>query len=140
MILYAFRLRFDNTTTLLNFLSMISDQARKAMVAITITNYIKATAMPCMNLLAECRNLTTVRILNGVGANSTAQKTAKSFFTEAGRLLQTIVTTAGGDKAAALSTVTFGKGCLNTKEEDELVPWDEEEAESFVEQITEKLK
>lgn len=110
------------------------------MVAITITNYVKATAMPCMNLLAECRNLTAVRILNGVGANSTAQKTAKSFFTEAGRLLQTIVTTAGGDKDAAFSTITFGKGCLNTKEEDEIAPWDEDETDSFVEQITKKLK
>lgn len=140
IILYAFRLRFDNTTTLLNFLSTITDEARKAMVAITITSYIKATAMPCMNLLAECRNLTKVSILNGVGTNTTPQKAAKAFFTEANRLLQTIVTTAGGNKDAALNVVTFGKGCLTIKEEDEIVAWDDDQVETFVEGVTEKLK
>ncbi|KAH0287351.1 hypothetical protein KCU62_g6028, partial [Aureobasidium sp. EXF-3399] len=140
MILYGYRLRFDNTTTLLNFLSMIGDEARKAMVTITITSYVKATAMPCMNLLAECRNLTKINILNGVGANSTPQKTAKSFFTEANRLLQTLVNTAGGNKDAAFSIIIFGKGCLTTKEEDEIVAWDDDESDDFVKQITDKLK
>jgi len=119
---------------------MITDDARKAMLAITITSYVKATAMPCMNLLAECRNLGAIRILNGVGTNTAPQKAAKSFFTEAGRLLQTLVTTAGGDKDAAFSIITFGKGCLSIKEEDEIVPWDEDESNTFVDQIKEKLK
>ncbi|KAK6003693.1 hypothetical protein QM012_009464 [Aureobasidium pullulans] len=139
-ILYGTRLRFDTTTTLLNFLSQIGDDARKAMSTITITNYIKATAMPCMNLLADCRNLKKITIVGGVGVNSTPQKAAKNFFTESGRLLQAIVHAADGDKDAALDVISFGKKCFTIKEEDEIVEWDEENLESFVEQITDKLK
>lgn len=139
-ILYGSRLRFDTTTTLLNFLSQIGDDARKAMSAITITNYVKSTAMPCMNLLADCRNLHKINIIGGVGVNSTPQKAAKSFFTESGRLLQALVHAADGDKDAALNTVVFGKNCFTIKEEDELVGWDEENIEAFQEQITDKLK
>jgi hypothetical protein len=119
---------------------MVSDDTRKAMLNITIASYVKGTAMPCMNLLAECRNLQRISIISGVGTNSNAQKTAKSFFTEAGRLLQNIVNTAGGDKNAALNVVTFGKGCFTVKEEDEFVNWEDEEVDSFVELITDKLK
>ncbi|KAI4761580.1 hypothetical protein E4T52_06331 [Aureobasidium sp. EXF-3400] len=140
LILYAFRLRFDTTTTALNFLSMISTEARKAMVAITIAGYVKATAMPCMTLLADCSNLTKINIISGVGVNTTPQKAAKAFFTESGRLLQAIVHNAGGDKDAALNVVTFGKGCLTIKEEDEIVAWDDDQNETFVDLIAEKLK
>jgi hypothetical protein len=121
---------------------MIGDEARKAMLNITIATYQKATAMPCMNLLADCRNLQRITIINGVGTNSTPEKTAKSFFTEAGRLLQNIVTAAGGDKDAALNVVTFGKGCLcvKDKDEDKFVTWDEEEMDLFVDEIAKKLK
>lgn len=119
---------------------MIGDEARKAMVAITIAGYVKATAMPCMNLLADCRNLTKINIISGVGVNTTPQKAAKAFFTESGRLLQAIVHNSGGNKDAALNVFTFGKGCLTIKEEDEIVAWDEDQTETFVEQITDKLK
>lgn len=119
---------------------MISDEAWKAMVAITIAGYVKATAMPCMTLLADCRNLTKINIISGVGVNTTPQKAAKSFFTESGRLLQAIVHNAGGDKDATLNVVTFGKGCLTIKEEDEIVNWDEDQNDTFVELIKEKLK
>ncbi|KAG9562187.1 hypothetical protein KCU71_g4761, partial [Aureobasidium melanogenum] len=139
-ILYNFRLRFDTTTTLLNFLSQIGDDARKAMSTITITNYIKSTAMPCMNMLADCRNLKKITIIGGVGVNSTPQKAAKNFFTESGRLLQAIVNAADGDKDAALDVVTFGKKCFTIKEEDDVVEWDNEHIEDFAEQITDKLK
>ncbi|KAH0369284.1 hypothetical protein KCU65_g3397, partial [Aureobasidium melanogenum] len=139
-ILYNFKLRFDTTTTLLNFLSQIGDDARKAMSTITITNYVKATAMPCMNMLADCRNLTKITIIGGVGVNSTPQKAAKNFFTESGRLLQAIVHTASGDKDAALNVVNFGKKCFTMKEEDEMVGWDDENIETFVEEVTDKLK
>jgi hypothetical protein len=44
---------------------MISDEARKAMVALTITGYVKATAMPCMNMLADCSNLQKICIIIG---------------------------------------------------------------------------
>ncbi|KAG9745395.1 hypothetical protein KCU73_g7895, partial [Aureobasidium melanogenum] len=139
-ILYGTKLRFDNTTTLLNFLSMVGDDARKAMSTITITSYIKATAMPCMNMLADCRNLQKITIIGGVGVNSTPQKAAKNFFTESGRLLQAIVNAADGDKDAALDVVNFGKKCFTIKEEDDIVEWDNEHIEDFVEQITDKLK
>jgi hypothetical protein len=140
LILYAVKFRFDTTTTALNFLSMIGDEARKAMVAITIAGYVKATAMPCMTLLADCRNLTKINIISGVGVNTTPQKAAKAFFTESGRLLQAIVNNAGGDKDAALNVVTFGKGCLTIKEEDEIVAWDDDQNETFSDLIAEKLK
>jgi hypothetical protein len=121
---------------------MIGDEARKAMLNITIATYQKGTAMPCMNLLADCRNLQRILIVNGVGTNSNPEKTAKSFFTEAGRLLQNIVNAAGGDKDAALSVVTFGKGCLcvKDKDEDKFVAWDEEDMDLFVDEIAKKLK
>jgi hypothetical protein len=58
LIIHALRLRFDTTTTTtaLNFLSMISDEVRKAVVAISIAGCVRAIAMPCMNLLADCRD------------------------------------------------------------------------------------
>ncbi|KAG9851816.1 hypothetical protein KCU98_g7162, partial [Aureobasidium melanogenum] len=139
-ILYASKLRFDNTTTLLNFLSMVGDDARKAMSTIIIANYLKTTAMPCMNMLADCRNLKKITIVGGVGVNSNPQKAAKNFFTESGRLLQAIVNAADGDKDAALNVVNFGKNCFTMKEEDEVVGWDDENIEVFVEEVTEKLK
>jgi hypothetical protein len=76
----------------------------------------------------------------GVGTNTTPQKAVKSFFTESGRPLQAIVHNAGADKDAALNVVTFGKGCLTIKEEDEIVNWDEDQNDTFVEQITDKLR
>ncbi|KAG9560226.1 hypothetical protein KCU71_g9105, partial [Aureobasidium melanogenum] len=103
-ILYGTKLRFDNTTTLLNFLSM------------------------------------KITIIGGVGVNCTPQKAAKNFFTESGRLLQAIVNAADGDKDAALDVVNFGKKCFTIKEEDDIVEWDNEHIEDFVEQITDKLK
>ncbi|CAD0114303.1 unnamed protein product [Aureobasidium uvarum] len=139
-ILYSYKLRFDSTTTLLNFLSLVGEEARKAMSTIAIVSYIKATAMPCMNMLADCRNLEKVVIVGGVGTNSTPQKTAKSFFTESGRLLQTLVHAADGNKDAALNIVTFGKKCFSIKEEDKLVDWDQEQTDEFTELITDKLK
>ncbi|KAG9682112.1 hypothetical protein KCU95_g16903, partial [Aureobasidium melanogenum] len=139
-ILYAVKLRFDNTTTLLNFLSMVGDDARKAMSTIIVANYLKATAMPCMNMLADCRNLQKITIVGGVGVNSNPQKAAKNFFTESGRLLQAIVNAADGDKNAALAVVNFGKNCFTMKEEDEVVGWDDENIETFVEEVTDKLK
>ncbi|CAD0085268.1 unnamed protein product [Aureobasidium vineae] len=139
-ILYSYKLRFDTTTTLLNFLSMVGDEARKAMSNITIVTYTKATAMPCMNMLADCRNLQRVSIIGGVGTNATPQKAAKSFFTESGRLLQAIVHAADGDKDAALNVVIFGKNCFTIKEEDEIVSWDDDQTEDFCQQVVDKLK
>ncbi|KAI4729585.1 hypothetical protein E4T49_02704 [Aureobasidium sp. EXF-10728] len=139
-ILYSYKLRFDSTTTLLNFLSLVGEEPRKAMLTISIVNYIKATAMPCMNMLADCRNLKKIFIVGGVGTNSKPEKAAKSFFTESGRLLQALVHAANGNKDAALNIVTFGKGCFNIKEEDQIVDWDQEQTEEFAELITDKLK
>jgi hypothetical protein len=55
-------LRSDTTTTALNFVSKFGDEARKAMLTITIASYVKGTAMPCMNLLVDCRNLKKINI------------------------------------------------------------------------------
>lgn len=93
-----------------------------------------------MNMLADCRNLKKITIVGGVGVNSTPEKAAKNFFTESGRLLQALVYAADGDKDAALDVVTFGKKCFTMKEEVNMVEWDEENMETFVELITEKLK
>jgi hypothetical protein len=42
---------------------MISDEARKATITITATGYVKATAMPCMHMLADCSNLQKISII-----------------------------------------------------------------------------
>jgi hypothetical protein len=139
-ILYSFKLKFDNTTTMLNFMTLASDEVCKVISRITITSYIKATAMSAMTMLSDCRNLEKVNILSGVGVNSTPAKAAKAFFADAGRLLQALVQYNGGNKDAALSIVVFGKGCLTVKEDDELVVWDEELQQEFTDLITMKLK
>lgn len=111
------------------------------MSSVVITSYSKLTAMPAMNLLAECRNLQKVVIIGGVGVKSEPHKAAKVFFGEAGRLLQAIVGQNGGDKDAALSVVSFGSKCLTIKDEDgEEEAWDEDQTEEFADAIRNKLK
>jgi hypothetical protein len=100
-------LRFDTTTTALNFVSMIGDEARKAILTITIVSYIKGNAMPRMKLLVDCRNLQIINIIGGVGTNTTPQKAAKAFFTDAGRLLQAIVQAADDDEDELLMSLPF---------------------------------
>ncbi|KAH0284544.1 hypothetical protein KCU71_g16255, partial [Aureobasidium melanogenum] len=102
--------------------------------------YTSSMAYAGMNMLADCRNLKKITIVGGVGVNSTPEKAAKNFFTESGRLLQALVYAAHGDKDAALDVITFGKKCFTMKEEVNMVEWDEENMETFVELITEKLK
>ncbi|KAI5201175.1 hypothetical protein E4T39_05373 [Aureobasidium subglaciale] len=139
-ILYSFRLRFDNTTTLLSFLSDVGPDVQHALSRVTIMNYQKPTAKPTMNLLSECKNLQSVSILSGVGVNSKPDKTSKSFFAEAERLLQAIVNRNNGNKDSALDVVSFGKGCFTTKEEDDVYEWEDDDMTKFAELIAIKLK
>ncbi|KAI5269091.1 hypothetical protein E4T47_07276 [Aureobasidium subglaciale] len=139
-ILYSFRFRFDSTMTLLSFLSGVGPDVHHALSRITIMNYQKPTAKPTMNLLAECKNLESVSILSGVGVNSRPDKTSKSFYAEAERLLQAIVNRHGGNKDAALDVVSFGKGCFTIKEDGEECEWEDEDVTKFAEQIANKLK
>ena len=43
---------------------MITDEARKAMVTMSIINYLKAITMPCMNILIDRRNDSGTPIAN----------------------------------------------------------------------------
>jgi hypothetical protein len=64
---HSSKFHVDTTTILLNLLSQTGDDARKAVSAITITNYVKATSTPCINLLRDCRNIQKINTIGGVG-------------------------------------------------------------------------
>ncbi|KAH0185477.1 hypothetical protein KCV06_g8390, partial [Aureobasidium melanogenum] len=62
---HSSKFHVDTTTILLNLLSQTGDDARKAVSAITITNYVKATSTPCINLLPDCRNIQKINTIGG---------------------------------------------------------------------------
>ncbi|THV72545.1 hypothetical protein D6D28_03891 [Aureobasidium pullulans] len=139
-ILYGFRLKFDNTMSLLQFMSSAGDEVRKAMCRVTIGNWVKGTAMASMTMLMDCTNLTSVVILAGVGTNSKPDKAAKVFFAEAGRFIQNLVTANGGRKEVVFEIITFGKHCFSIKDEDELEDWDDDQVNIFTSEVNAKLK
>ena len=140
--LYNYKLRFDTTTTLLNFLTSAGEQVRRMITDITIVTFAKGTVAPALTMLADCRNIQRIHLVSGVGVNSTPAKASKAFFADAGRLISALATQRNGDKDAAMLVFSFGvKKCFTTKgEEGEVNLWDEDEIEEFKETVKNKVK
>ncbi|KAK8205584.1 hypothetical protein M8818_004957 [Zalaria obscura] len=142
-LLYQFTLSFENTGTLLAFLSQCGTAVRALLSNIEIVTWQKANAPACLHMLSESANLQRLHIDAGLSFNSTPAKTAKQFWADAYRFLQAMGA-AKGDKAAGMDMITFGAGakCFSFRQEGQKNPrpFSEDEVREFRELVGAKLK
>ncbi|KAI7066055.1 hypothetical protein KC339_g15622 [Hortaea werneckii] len=154
-IFYAHTLKFESTTTLLDFLSQIPTSIRPRLHSLEIKSYIKTTSRNAMHFLAEAQNLTRLRIESGVYCGSEPAdpvKAARAFYADAYKFLEAIAAASafkaagekgndeGGKKDAGVDLLEFGRLALVCKDEKKVVrPWDLEKVEEFRECLRERL-
>ena len=140
-ILYNYHFKFDDLSTLLNFLSMASDHVRSAITHIEVSVYKKSVAVPAFSLLATCTSLIRLHLATGVGCNATPSKAAKAFFQDAARFM-VAVGRRMDKKDAAMDIVRFGRSakCFSVKEGDETRVWDDAEKQEFEALLKAKLQ
>ncbi|RMY25035.1 hypothetical protein D0866_11226 [Hortaea werneckii] len=153
-IFYAHTLKFESTTTLLDFLSQIPTSIRPRLHSLEIKSYIKTTSRNAMHFLAEAQNLARLRIESGVYCGSEPAdpvKASKAFYADAYKFLEAIAAASafkavgekgdeGGRKDAGVDLLEFGRLALVCKDEKKVVrPWDLEKVEEFRECLRERL-
>ncbi|GAB7354710.1 hypothetical protein MBLNU459_g5127t1 [Dothideomycetes sp. NU459] len=139
-ILYGFTLKFDNSGTLLLFLSGVGERVRSMLTSLVVIQYNQKSALAAFNVLADSKNsIQKLRILDGLGKNQTPEKAAKAFFADARTFLQ-VVGKAKGNPFAGVELLSYGERCFTVKENNELRPWDEDEIEEFEKALKDKLK
>ncbi|GAB1734855.1 hypothetical protein NU195Hw_g9027t1, partial [Hortaea werneckii] len=148
-IFYAHTLKFESTTTLLDFLSQIPTSIRPRLHSLEIKSYIKTTSRNAMHFLAEAQNLARLRIDSGVYCGSEPAdpaKAAKMFYADAYKFFEALGGKAkgegkdGGGKDAGVDLLEFGRLALVCKDEKKVVkPWDQEKVQEFWECLRERL-
>ncbi|GAM88514.1 hypothetical protein ANO11243_065470 [Dothideomycetidae sp. 11243] len=132
-LLYGNHFKFDDTTTLMNFLSVRSLEVKAIFTNIEIATYKKSSSLAALQTLADCTNLRRVHISTGVNLNATPEKAAKAFLQDAGHFLRSMSNARGGVDAG-VNVLRFGRSqrCFGVKESDgEIRAWNDEERDRF---------
>ncbi|KAI7269563.1 hypothetical protein KC352_g8414, partial [Hortaea werneckii] len=146
-IFYAHTLKFESTTTLLDFLSQIPTSIRPRLHSLEIKSYIKTTSRNAMHFLAEAQNLVRLRIDSGVYCGSEPadpSKAAKTFYADAYKFFEALGGKGKGEegagKDAGVDLLEFGRLALVCRDEKKVVkPWDQEKVGEFWECLRERL-
>ena len=141
-ILYNHTMRFESTTTALDFLGQLANTVRPRITNISIKSYLKTSARNAMHFLAESPAITNLYIESGVYAGDAPAKAAKEFYDAAYKFLEA-VGARKGDKTAGVDALVFGKGALTFKPGEDKKKrelWDEEMVEEFKEELKARLK
>ena len=140
-ILYNHFMRFESTTTALDFLGQLPNSVRPRITNISIKTYVKTTARNAMHFLAESPNIANLYIESGVYAGDEPAKGAKEFYDAAYKFLEAIGARKG-DKVAGVDVLGFSKGALTLKPGEDKTKrvWNEEMVKEFKEELKAKLK
>ncbi|KAK5736116.1 hypothetical protein LTR17_007638 [Elasticomyces elasticus] len=139
-IFYAHQLRFESTTTLLDFLSQIPQSVRPLLKNVYIKSWIKTTARNTMHCLSDSPNITKLHIDAGIHAEGDPIKAAKNFWGDAYKFLEAIGS-AKGDKVAGVDVLEFGKNAFQFKDDKKISkPWSAPLVEEFKENLRSKLQ
>ncbi|KAK4550057.1 hypothetical protein LTR36_003024 [Oleoguttula mirabilis] len=139
-IFYAHTLKFESTSTLLDFLSQIPTSVRPLLHSLEIKTYIKTTSRNAMHFLSEARNLSRLRIEQGVFSEGDPNKAAKVFYADAYKFLEAIGA-AKGIKDAGVDVLDFGKTAFTFKDDKKVAkPWAEGLVAEFKENLRGRLK
>ena len=107
-ILYSNTIQFESTSTLSDFLVQLDPSLRARLTGIVINTWIKTTCRTAMMLLAEARNIKSLKIDSSVLGDEDPAKAAKTFWSDGYKFLDT-VGSAKGDKSAAVDVLSFGR-------------------------------
>jgi hypothetical protein len=141
-VLYNHMMRFESTTTALDFLGQLPNSVRPRITNISIKSYIKTTARNAMHFLAESPNIANLYIESGVYAGDDTTKAAKEFYDAAYKFLEA-VGARKGDKLAGVDVLLFGKEAFTFKpgeDKKKKKVWGEEMVKDFKEELKDKLK
>lgn len=140
-VLYNHMMRFESTTTALDFLGQLPNPVRPRITKISIKSYLKTTARNAMHFLAESPNIANLHIESGVYAGDEPAKAAKEFYDAAYKFLEAVGARKGG-KTAGVDVLGFGKEAFTYKpgEDKKKRAWDEEMVEDVKEELKTKLK
>ena len=140
-IFYNHVLRFDSTTTLLDFLGQLPNTVRPRITKVSIKSFVKTAARNAMHFLAESPGLAMLEIESGVFAGDDPTKAAKEFYDAAYKFLEA-VGGRKGNKTAGVDVLSFGKEAFLHKagEDKKKRAWDEEDVEEFKTALKAKLK
>lgn len=151
-VLYDNKLRFETTTTLNDFLAQLESAMRARLTNIVVNTWVKTTSRNTMLLLCESRNLRHLHIDSNVFSEGDPAKAARYFFSEAGKLLDTLAAAKGGGpgagvddrpevKEAAAEIVTFGPKALTYKDDGgKSRGWGGQMKEEFKKALVAKMK
>lgn len=138
-IFYAHNLKFENTSTLMEFLSSIKD-VRPHISSVTIKTWIKTTSKTAMGILAESPRIAMLHIDSSVYAEGDPVKGAKAFYDQAYKFLEA-VGAAKEKPEDAVNVLSFGKQALKLKDDKKVEkPWSEKMVEEFKEALRKKLR
>lgn len=140
-ILYDHTMRFENTTTLLDFLGQLQQGFRARLRRISIKGFVKTSSRNAMHFLAESPNIVNLHIESGVCTGEDPAKAAKEFYNDAYKFLEAVAARKG-DKTAGVDVLTFGRDAFLFKagEDKKKKPWGEEKREEFKDALRTKLK
>ncbi|KAK3648804.1 hypothetical protein LTR56_007244 [Elasticomyces elasticus] len=139
-IFYAHQLRFESTTSLLDFLSQIPQSVRPLLKNVYIKNWIKTSSRNAMHCLSDSPNLTKLHIDASIFGEGDPNKAAKQFYNEAYKLLEAIGS-AKGEKTAGVDILEFGKTAFQFKDDKKTSkPWSAPLIEEFKENLRSKLQ
>ncbi|KAL9088742.1 MAG: hypothetical protein Q9165_006051 [Trypethelium subeluteriae] len=123
----------DTSNTFTKFLVGIGNEARSHLMNVSLGNYIRKDIHMLFMLLAECKELRRLHIVNYPMAGAPA-KLARSLSIDAGSWLSSRVTKLGKD--TALKPLKFGPGALRTPTHK---LYTEKEVALFYEELEKKL-
>lgn len=140
-ILYDHTIRFENTTTLLDFLGQLQQGVRARLRRVSIKGFVKNTARNAMHFLAESPNMVNLHIESGMYTGEDPAKAAKEFYDSAYKFLEA-VGARKGDKTAGVEVLTFGRDAFLFKagEDKKKRPWGEDRKDEFKDALRTKLK
>lgn len=139
-IFYANRLTFESTTTLVDFLIPITAPVRARLTDVAVNAWVKTTSKNAMVLLAEARNIKSLRIDAGISANGDVPKAVQHFWGEASKFIEAVNATKG-DKTAGVDIIKFGPKAFTYKDDKGTQkPWSSEKLEEFKDALKAKVK
>lgn len=138
-IFYDHNLKFENTSTLMEFLSNVKE-VRPLITAVTINNWVKTTSKTAMGILAESPRITRLRIESGLFTEGDPAKAAKFFYDQAYKFLEA-VGAVKGDPTAGVDILSFGKQALMYKDDKKNAKtWSNDLVEDFRKELRMKLR
>ena len=138
-IFYAHRLKFENTTSLLDFLGQVRD-VRPHITSVEIKQYIKLTARPALSILAESPRIKRLHFDAGVFSEGDASKAAKQFHEHAYKFLEA-VGAMEKDPEAGVAVLSFSRGAFKYKDDKKVEKsWSQSMVDDFKEALRTRLR